>query len=182
MDSDLTKVIIENLPKTHWYKEWVPIIIAIIALITSIISLRWTRKEFIKSSRPYVWASNYGVIDSIQKTIIPIPFRLGFRVKNNLARILRVDISIRFNSKRLFNQVIENIVRFPDATSEWTFSIGREEFEKIMSRSDADKRKLIREVKIKYSSLDGGKVYNYYLEQSFEPIDNQWKDINEKAD
>ncbi len=182
MDSDTAKVIIENLSKTLWHKEWIPIIIAIIALITSIISLYWTRKEFIRSSRPYVWASNYGVIDSNQKTIIPIPFRLGFRVKNNPARILRIDISIRYNSEKIFNHVIENIVRFPDATSEWSFSIGKEEFEKIMNRSNTDKKKLIREIKIKYSFLDGGKIYNYYLEQSFEPSDNQWKDINEKAD
>ncbi len=182
MDSDITKVIIENLPKTPWYKEWIPILIAIIALITSVISLYWTRKEFTKSSRPFVWASDYGVIDSEQKTIIPIPFRIAFRVKNNPARIIRIDIAIKYNSEKIFNHVIENIVRFPDETSEWSFSIGQDKFEEIMNRPDTDKKNLIREIKIKYSALDGGKVYNYRLEQSFEPLDNQWKDIYEKAD
>lgn len=67
MDIDTTKVIIENWPKNPWYKDWIPISIAVIALITSFVSLYWTRQEFVKSSRPYVWASNYGVIDPEKK-------------------------------------------------------------------------------------------------------------------
>src|SRR5688572_6974534 len=59
---DTTKVIIENWPNDPWIMDWIPIIIAVIALIASIISLYWTRIEYVKSSRPYVWASNYGVI------------------------------------------------------------------------------------------------------------------------
>ena len=181
MDSMETKVIIEKLPKTPWYKDWIPIIIAIIALITSLISMNWTRKEIIKNNRPYVWASNYGVIDTEEKTIIPIPFRLGFRVKNNPAKIIRVDFIISYNSEKIFKHVIENVVRFPDENSEWTFSIGQDDFKKIMNRSDEEKRNLKREIKIKYSALDGDKIYHYKLIQSFEPLDNQWKDINENA-
>ncbi|MBB3186236.1 hypothetical protein [Microbacter margulisiae] len=182
MNTETTKVLIENWPNSPWLKDWIPILIAVIALITSIVSLYWTRKEFIKSSRPYVWASNYRVIDSERKTIIAIPSRFAFRVKNNPARIIRVDIEIKYNTEKLFSYLIENIVRFPDETSEWNFSIDQEEFQKIMNRSDADKRNLTRMIYINYSSLNGGRIYKYKLIQSFEPLDNQWKDISESAD
>lgn len=182
MGIDTTKVMIENWPNNPWHKDWIPILIAVIALFTSVVSLYWTRQEFIKTSRPYVWASNYGVIDSERKTIIPIPFRFAFRVKNNPARIIKVDIEIKYNAEKLFSHVIENIVRFPDETSEWTFSISQAEFQEIMNRSDEDKKKLIRTIEIKYSSLDGGKIYKYKLKQTFEPLDNQWKDTDENAE
>jgi len=182
MDLDTSKVIIENWPNNPCYKDWIPISIAIIALITSFISLYWTRQEFIKNSRPYVWASSYGVIDAEKKTIIPIPFRFGFRVKNNPARISSVDIEINYKSDRLFTQELKDIVRFPDESSEWTFSIGKDDFDKIMDRPDSDKSSLTRIIIIKYSSLDGGKIYRYELRQVFEPRDNQWKDIFERAD
>jgi|SRR3989338_1492061 len=182
MEIETTKILIENWPNSPWHKDWIPILIAVIALITSISSLCWTRKEFIKSSRPYVWASNYGVIDSNRKTIIAIPSQFAFRVKNNPARIIRVDVEIKYNTEKLFFHSIENIVRFPDEASEWNFSIGQEEFQKIMNRSDTDKRNLTRVIYINYSSLDGGRMYKYRLIQSFEPLDNQWKDTSESSD
>lgn len=179
---EVTKVIIENLPKTPWYKEWMPIIIAIIALVMSIISLYWTRKEYIKSNRPFVWASNYGVIDAENKTIIPIPFRIGCRVKNSPARILQMEVSVILNKSILFTHAEKNFVRFPDETSEWSFSIGKDEYEKIMNRSDGEKSNLKRIISIVYSSLDGGKIYHYRLEQLFIKAENQWEGVLQKAD
>jgi len=40
MDVDTSKVMIENWPNNPWHKDWIPILIAVIALITSIVSLR----------------------------------------------------------------------------------------------------------------------------------------------
>ena len=182
MDTETTKVLIENWPNNPWHKDWIPILIAVIAMITSVVSLCLTRKEFIKSSRPYVWASNYGVIDYENKTIIAIPYQIAFRVKNNPARIIHIDIEIKYNTEILFSHVIKNIVRFPDMTSEWYFSISNEEFQKIMKHSNGDTRNLTRVINIKYSSLDGGRIYKYMLIQRYEPLDNQWKDMNESAD
>jgi len=101
---ETTKVLLENLSKALWYKEWIPIIIAVIALITSIISLYWTRRDYTKSSRPFVWASSYGVIDTVNKTIIPVPFRIGYRVKNSPAKILKMEVKILLNNDILFSQ------------------------------------------------------------------------------
>ena len=179
---DATKVVIENWPETNYLLVYIPIIIAIIALSISLYSIFLTRRVFVVSHRPYVWAGNYGVIDHDKKTIIPVPFRVSCRVKNSPARIIRMEVKINLNMETLFVHTNENFVRFPDETSEWSFGIGEEDFEKIMNRSNEDKSKLVRLISLEYSSLDGGKIYHYKLQQSFNPIENQWKDTSEKAD
>jgi hypothetical protein len=176
------RVIIGNLQPTPWYKEWIPIIIAIIALLTSLVSLCWTREEFIRNTRPFVWASSYGFLDHEKKTIIPIPFRIAFRVKNSPARISNLEVQINLDKDQLFVSTDENLVRFPDETSEWSFNLDKDVFEKLMNRSNEQKSKLRRIISIKYSSLGGKKNYCYKLEQSFNPIDNQWTDNNVIAD
>ncbi len=178
---DRVRVIIDNWQHDPWYREWIPILIALISLITSLILLYWARKENIISHRPYVWASNYGVIDSEHKTVIPIPFRVGFRVKNSPARILSLRIYFFLNSTQLFNYTQSQFVRFPDENSEWNFGIGQSEFEKIMDKTPDEKASLRRKIEIKYSSLDGGKEYEYKLEQKYILLNNQWQDIAETA-
>ena len=178
---DTLKVIIENWPNKDLL-EYIPIIIAVIALTVSLYSVYLTRKAFIASHRPYVWASNYGVIDPDRKTIIPIPHRVAYRVKNSPAKIVRTEVKIFLSAEPLLVHTDQNIVRFQDERSEWSFSIGEEDFKRIMSRSNDDKAKLSRVISIEYSSLDGGKIYHYKLQQSFNPPENQWKDTSEDAD
>jgi len=91
-------------------------------------------------------------------------------------------VKINHSAQELLVHADHNIVRFPDERSEWTFSIGKDNFEKIMDRSDDDKTKLSRIISIEYSSLDGGKSYHYKLQQSFNPAENQWMDISVEAD
>ena len=179
---DATKVIIENWPKTNHLLVYIPLFIALFALAVSLYSAYLTRKSFIMSHRPYVWGGNYGVLDDVKKTIIPIPHRVGYRIKNSPARIIRTEVKINIDKETLFIDTNENLVRFPDDKSEWTFGIGTKAFEKIMDRSDEEKSKLVRLILLEYSSLGGGKIYHYKLEQSFEPAENRWKDIFEKAD
>jgi hypothetical protein len=176
-----TKVIIDNWPKSNHFIQYIPIIIAIIALSISLYSVYITRKAFIAAHRPYVWASNYGVIDNIKKTIIPIPFRIACRVKNSPARIIRIEVKIINKYESVFVHTEENLIRFPDETSEWNFSIGKTDYEEIMNRSNEDKSQLLRIISIEYSSLDGSKRYHYELQQSFIPSENQWKDIQVNA-
>ena len=177
---NLLKVIVENWPKKDLF-EYIPLGIAIIALAVSLYSVYLTRKSFIASHRPYVWATNYGVIDQERK-IIPTPFIVGYRVKNSPAKIIQTKVKIILNAETLLVHTDRDMVRFPDERSEWTFSIGEEDFAKIMLRSNADKAKLARIMSIEYSALDGGKTYHYKLQQSFNPNENQWKDISEDAD
>ena len=176
------KVLIENWPKTPWFKEWIPILIALIALITSIISLYWTSIQQTKNTRPFVWASNYSGIENVNKTRIQIPYIIAYRIKNSPARILQMDVDIYLESNELFSHTDTNLVQFPDDSSEWTFTIGQTDFERIMNRPISEQSKLIRTISIKYSSLDGGKIYNYKLKQVFIPSDNHWNNINVFSD
>jgi hypothetical protein len=94
---------------------------------------------------------------------------------------MQMEIKISLNTEQLFSHTDKNMVRFPDERSEWGFGFSEEEFKKIMDRPNEDKPKLIRIISIRYSSLNGGKIYHYKLEQSFSPLENQWKDISEEA-
>jgi len=179
---DTIKVIVENWPKTKHFLEYMPVVIAVIALLVSLYSVCLTRRSFIASHRPYVWASNYGVLDADAKTIIPIPFRVAYRVKNAPAKILHAEVAINLGTQELLSHADHNMVRFPDETSEWSFSISKDQFERIMGRPDDEKAQLSRLISVEYSSLDGGKNYHYKLLQSYSPAENQWKDTNEEAD
>lgn len=176
------KVFVENWQSTPWHIEWIPIIIAIIALITSLISLYWTREEFIRNTRPFVWASNYGVIDHEHNALMPVPHKIALRVKNSPAKISNLVVNIFLDDVQLFGYTDENCVRFPDETSEWAFSVGKDDFERIMNRPADQQSRLRRIVTIEYSGLGGRKKYHYKLEQSYNPLDNQWRDNNVLAD
>ena len=56
---DATKIVIENWPKTNHLLVYIPLLIALFALAVSLYSAYLTRKSFIMSHRPYVWASSY---------------------------------------------------------------------------------------------------------------------------
>ena len=174
---EIERVLIENWPKT----DYSSIIIAVIAVLVSLYSTYLIRLSFIKSHRPYVWAINYAVIGSAHNTIVHVPSKVMFRVNNAPAKIMQEEIKICLDTEQLFVFKDENIVRFPDSNSEWSFGVGKGDFDKIMSLSDEDKSKLVRTISLEYSSLDGGEIYSYKLEQSFDPAENQWKDTNAKA-
>jgi len=179
---DSMKIIVDNWPSTPWHEIWIPIGIALLALTISLISLYFTRKEFVKSSRPYVWASNLGIWDNTNMKKISILEAVACRVTNSPARIIKMELQISLDKKKLFSETIENVVRFPDIRSEWNFGIGKKEFEKIMSRSNKDRARLTRDVSIVYSSLDGGKIYHFTLNQFFNTTVDDWKDIKQSAD
>jgi len=183
---DTIKSPIEMLSPTQSYNSlfsiYIPIIIALLSLLTSIYSLYITREQFRKSTRPFVWALNYAVVDNTNNTLIPIPWRVAFRVRNSPAKILQSIITIKLHSDTLINHIEKNYVRFPDERSEWTFGISKEDFERLMNLSDEKKVELERIISIKYSAIDYGKTYNFLLKQKFSPIDNQWLDIYLEAD
>ena len=181
---DITKVVIENWPKTNNLSIYIPIIIATIALFISAYSIYTIRKIFVESHRPYVWASNYEFTEQEKGTIIisqPFTFSAACHVKNSPARIIRAEIKINLNMETLFVDTEKNAVRFPDVMSCWDVDISEEDFNKIMDRPYEDKSKLVRLISLEYSSLDGGKIYHYNLEQSYIPILNQWENTKEKT-
>jgi uncharacterized protein (UPF0297 family) len=173
------KVIIENWQPNSWIETWMPIIIAVIALVTSVVSLFLTKVQFRKSSRPFLCAMSYANLQNEQ--LNPIPSLVGYRITNNPAKIYSSRVIIQLNEDILVNHHEENFVRFNASNSEWSFGVGRNEFDEII-RNHGLNPDLRRIIKLKYSALDGGKKYHFLLVQNFVQADNQWKDLEVKAD
>jgi len=178
---DVVRVVVENWPQSTSLLDYVPVAIAVVALVVSLYSVYLTRQSFVASHRPYVWALSHAVLDSDGCTLTPVPQYLAFRVQNApaLVKIWTVEISVGTESLLIFSEA--DTVRFPDDRSQWVFSVGQQDFEALMSRSDEEKGRLRRIVSMKYSSLSGGKAYQYDLEQVYVPADNQWIDVAVKA-
>lgn len=172
---DVTKVVIENWPKTNNLIGYIPMFIAIIALSLSLFSIYVTRKIFVESNRPYVWASNY-ISEYFEPLVVVC------NVINSPARIIQMELKMNLNKETLSVHKEKNVVRFPNEMYKWSFDMSMEDFHNITDRANKDKSKLVRVISLKYSSLDGGRIYHYILEQSFNTdIDGLWENINEKT-
>ena len=172
---DVVKVAIENWPKEDNFIGYIPIFIAIIALGISLYSTSLTRKIFIESHRPYVWVSNY---NSEYFT----PLSVTCHVINSPARIIQMELKMNLNMETLSVHTERDIVRFPDEMYRWDLNMSMEDFDKIMTRSYEAKSKLVRLISLKYSALNGGKIYNYNLEQSYISGATDWEKVEETTD
>ena len=175
------KILIENWPEPSILAQYTPVFIAGVALIVSLYSAYLSRRSFNLSSRPYVWASSYGVIDQSKNCIIPVPQQLAYRIKNTPAKVKESNVIIYLGSEEIFAHEETDYVKFPDESSEWFFSIGEKEFTEIMKKYKSSSDKLFRNVLVKYVSLSGGKVFEYSLKQEFIEVENNWKDTESQA-
>lgn len=172
---DVAKVVIENWPKTNNFSVFMPVIIAIIALCISLYSTSLTRKIFVESHRPYVWVSNY---NSEYFT----PLSVTCHVMNSPARIIQMELKMNLNMETLSVHTERDIVRFPDEMYRWDLDMSMDDFHKISTRSYEAKSKLVRLISLKYSSLNGGKIYNYNLKQSYISGATDWENVEETTD
>jgi hypothetical protein len=74
------------------------------------------------------------------------------------------------------------MVKFPDEMYKWSFDMSMDDFNKIRTRTYESKSKLVRLISLKYSSLNGGKIYKYNLKQSFIFGADEWEDVEETTD
>ena len=94
------KIFIENWPAQDFLAQCIPIVIAAVAVVVSLYSAYLSRKAFNHSSRPYVWASSYGVVDQQRQCINPVPQRLAYRVKNSPAKIKLNRVSVSLGAEK----------------------------------------------------------------------------------
>ena len=179
---ETTKVIIENWPKDPWIKTWIPIIIALISIIVSWVSLNYTKKEFIRNTRPHVWAIN--AKDSNSST--NIPQQIVLRLSNSPAKIINLKVLIFSVDGSLKNEIYKsnpegNYLRFPDEKANWQLTISPVDWNKILTTTINHSIKLERHIIIQYSSLDGGQLYNYKMVQEYVPNGNDWLDKDVQA-
>lgn len=112
-----------------------------------------------------------------------MPNIVSFLILNSPARILIMNVKILKGEKELYSYPLKNLVRYPpDSRVEWPYEIPMENFIEILKLPDVEKQKLRRIISVEYTSLNGGKKYHFYLEQSFGIRQNQWNNMNETAD
>jgi len=179
---DSTKVMIENWPQTNPIVMWIPIVVALLALGVSLYVADLTRRAFIQSTRPYVWAVSYSYLDPNSHTLVALPSKIIFRVRNAPAKILSSHVHIVWKEKTVLSYHSGGEVRFPDEKSEWTFDCARDKWEEIITAARKESNQLQRNVSLEYSALGRGRTYRYKLHQTFEPKDNTWRDTLEEAD
>jgi hypothetical protein len=175
------KIFVANWPEQNFVAQYIPILIAAVAVLVALYSAYLSRKAFNHSSRPYVWAASYGVVDQERRCVEPVPWRLAYRVKNSPAKIKLSCVCITLGAEEVFKHTEENFVRFPDDSSEWSFSVAQNEFNEIMQKHRSSNARLIRKVFVKYMSLGGATTYEYDLRQEFVSADNQWRDTESRA-
>jgi len=177
---ETTKVIIENWPNDPWMKTWLPVIIssfiALIALGVSLISVHYTKKEFNRNSRPYVWAINASDLGNR----IERPDWIVFRTSNSPAKIKmrRIEIYVIDSNtkKKLFNQEEGPFIRYPDASADWHYEMPIIQWTDILKDYSSDQT-LQRHITIEYSSIDGNQNYSFKMIQKFVPnVNLNWQD------
>ena len=172
------KVIIDNWPSETWHKH-IPIAIAVFALIISIVSLYWGRKQFENSTRPYVY-----FLDRSDPNGKPTPQAVLFFVSNSPAQITKITYDFYYpngKDKVAFHQYEqENQVKYPNTStrSEWIYVVG-DFYEKLKQLPTTAKLK--RRIRIDYSFLSGNGNFFYESEAEYNPKENTWKTLSERA-
>lgn len=154
------------------------------ALAVSLWSVRETRKQYINSSRPYVFAQSY-VYESITKIPRkPAPDRVLFRTLNAPARILKQELLVLYKSDTILPVLRLDFegVSFPADNAQWSYQWTSDHYKKIMNRPDNEKDNLIRIVKIDYTSFGNDDIYHYELHQIFNHKINNWRVVSEFSD
>ncbi len=175
---DPLKVIIDNWPSKTWHKH-IPTAIAVFALIISIASLYWGRKQFESSTRPYVY-----FLDRNDPNGKPTPQAVMFFVSNSPTLITEITYDFYYlkgKEKVTFHQYKqENLVKYPNTSTrtEWTYVVG--EFYDKLSRLPAGS-KLKRRIRIDYSVLSGNSTFFYESEAEYSLKESTWKTYNERA-
>ncbi len=176
------KIFIENFSEPAvWYADWAPIIVALCALVVSIFALYWSRNQYVNSSRPFVWAIDFAVLNE-KGHLIYLPQRIAIRVTNAPAKIIQARYHFYFISERGKEYIHKNkesvAIRFPDEKSQATYDVG--DFEQLIEKRKVGEE-LERYIRIDYSDLSENKKYMYESNSIYDFQEKLWKVISEKA-
>lgn len=175
------RVIVENFPEPNaWYTKWGPIIIAICALVVSIISLLWARRTFIEGKRPYLWILDLAVPQG--NALVNICNTVVHRISNAPARILSIRYSLykkkNHDKKVLHEKEERNLVRFPDPNSQSSYIIPN--FDDHISDL-AEDEELWREIAVEYGPLSRKDKYKFNNISRYVPEQKKWEVVSEEA-
>lgn len=166
-------IYIQNWPensilKTILFEYSIPVL----TFIVSLCAIYYTRREFLRNNRPYVFAMNFSFTNNEGILVFPIEV-IGFKVLNNPAKIIKQHIKVEFNRKIIYEAIEKDFIRYPFDNTQWTNYIDLTEIKDDMNFK---KGILERNIQLKYSTLDRGKHYNFLLIQEFDFKTSFWKD------
>ncbi len=184
------RVSVENLPKTkRWWQEYIPLLIAVLALGVSIYSAYLSRKEFIAAYRPYIYVSNRRTEEDGKKimdinTVVLKCLNAPARIVNQEA--FYILIKTKENDKEEvtksipLNFTITSNILYPSesTTSQITFTY---DFKKEILAKDSN-AKLRRKVRIDYKELSTDRKYYFEGYWDYNRTYNVWETNNIFAD
>ncbi len=179
---DDENVLQKKRPNFKLVATWVPIFIALCALGVSIWSSVWAVNKYTRSSRPYVYAVNYGATDPNTNVLLTYANRVFFEINNAPANIIQTNVSVYYRSKLLYEGVGNKKVRFPDDDIHWMWMIDDINFANIMNRPDSARQHLKRVITIDYTSLYENERYHYELHQRYLTDVERWEHFLETSD
>jgi len=181
------KVIVENWPKAQPLLEWAPVIIAlvaIIAVIVAICSMRVSIRDTIASHRPYVCVQTFASLDNNGVPITNVN-KLMKLCMNTPAEIFKEEytyIAIKKNtdgyetSEVLKTEKLEKkqlIYPLDPKTNQVTYTTNYD----LKPTIDNPEVQLLRKVRIDYKEISSNRKYFFEGEWEYDRQGKTWKPI-----
>ena len=172
----------------HLLLEWAPIVTAITVVIISACSLYWTRKAFVVSHRPYVWAVTHAYLDNNNRVVVDVN-TLRKLCSNAPAVIVKQEYSyVVVKNDNSVHTVYKNpkgegsSIMYPadPKISQETYTILPNELTLLISNPEINK--VLRKVRIVYKGLSIKKTYFFEGEWEYDRQGNVWKPIKSVGD
>ena len=179
---DPITVTISNLPPPqHWLIEWIPIAIAVVALIISLAALYWSHVQYRDASRPFVWLIDFASINA-EGLLVNHPEMIATRVTNAPAMITKAFYEFYIlvgDTKTIVHSCQQPIqVRYPDPNSQTTYTFA--ELNQAIQQCQASDQ-LKRHLRAEYTTLSGGKQYFYESDSNYAFPEKTWRVVSEHA-
>jgi hypothetical protein len=182
MQCEPIHIVLDNLPATtHWLVEWSPILIAGFALVVSILSSYYTRRQFVRTTRPYVSAGDFAHINANNEAVHN-PTMFMFLISQAPAKFIKAEYlfeKVKEHERQIiFQHKDANLVRYPDPRRQYDFTFAElpDELKKLDEQSGIE-----RNVLIIYSGLSGGKKYKYEWRSLYNQSTGRWDTVYENG-
>ncbi|MFH1616100.1 MAG: hypothetical protein ABIG61_13570 [Planctomycetota bacterium] len=178
------KVIVENWPKAApFLLEWAPTIIALVAVIVAIYSMRVSIRDTIASHRPYVCALTFAYLENSKIAIdIKTLMKLCINAPAEIVKEEYTYIAIKKNatghktSEILKTDILEKkqlIYPLDPKTNQVTYTIDYD----LKTIIDNPEVQLLRKVRIDYKEISSNRKYFFEGEWEYNRPGKTWKPI-----
>ena len=184
---DTMRVIIENWPSSSWLDISVPIAIALFALLVSIYSAWFTRREFVLSHRPYAIVQTFAYLDSRRQLVTDLK-KVMYRCLNAPAQTVRTEYRYSVVRRdRIEEEVVDTrrddvtqvLYPFDPGTNQVTYTT---DFDLTTLAESPDIQKLFRTVSLTYKEISSRRHYRFEGRWEYDRDGRTWKPLRLTAD